>query len=179
LKFEGENLISKLKKCVPGEKNWSEYESIGVDVFSFLFRDNFKKYLSEEQIENNLKNHRRDLLVNNNPSDLTSFWSDIKRNYNCSAIIIDFKNYSNKLNSTNFFSVSKYTKKNVGDFAIVFSRKGIDKTAKVEQSELFKNGKLLLEFSDSELIEMIGEKIIGKDPIDRLESKKFELVKKY
>ena len=118
-------------------------------------------------------------MVNNNPSDLTSFWSDIKRNYNCSAIIIDFKNYSSKLNSTNFFSVSKYTKKNVGDFAIVFSRKGIDKTAKIEQSELFKNGKLLLEFSDSELIEMIGEKIIGKDPIDRLESKKFELVKKY
>ena len=118
LKFEGENLISKLKKCVPGEKNWSEYESIGVDIFSFLFKDNFKKYLSEEQIENNLKNHRRDLLVNNNPSDLTSFWSDVKRNYSCSAIIIDFKNYSKKLNSTNFFSVSKYTKKNVGDFAI-------------------------------------------------------------
>lgn len=179
LKFQGENLISRLKKCIPGEKNWSEYESIGIDVFSFLFKDNFKKYLSEEQIENNLKNHRRDLMVNNNPSDLTSFWSDIKRNYNCSAIIIDFKNYSSKLNSTNFFSVSKYTKKNVGDFAIVFSRKGIDKTAKIEQSELFKNGKLLLEFSDSELIEMIGEKIIGKDPIDRLESKKFELVKKY
>jgi len=179
LKFEGENLISKLKKCVPGERNWSEYESIGVDIFSFLFKDNFKKYLSEEQIENNLKNHRRDLLVNNNPSDLTSFWADVKRNYNCSAIIIDFKNYSNKLNSTNFFNVSKYTKKNVGNFAIVFSRKGIDKTAKIEQSELFGNGKLLLEFNDSELIEMIREKIIGKDPIDRLESKKFELVKKY
>ncbi|AUC75524.1 hypothetical protein [Olleya sp. Bg11-27] len=179
LKFEGENLISKLEKCVPGEKNWSEYESIGVDIFSFLFKDNFKKYLSEEQIENNLKNHRRDLLVNNNPADLTSFWSDVKRNYNCSAIIIDFKNYSNKLNSTNFFSVSKYTKKGVGDFAIVFSRKGIDKTAKIEQSELFGNGKLMLEFNDSELVEMIREKIIGKDPIDRLESKKFELVKKY
>lgn len=179
LKFEGENLVSKLEKCVPGEKNWSEYESIGVEIFSFLFKDNFKKYLSEEQIENNLKNHRRDLLVNNNPSDLTSFWSDVKRNFNCSAIIVDFKNYSSKLNSTNFFSVSKYTKKNVGDFAIVFSRKGIDKTAKIEQSELFGNGKLLLEFNDSELIEMIREKIIGKDPIDRLESKKFELVKKY
>jgi len=179
LKFEGENLISRLEKCGPGEKQWSEYESIGVDIFSFLFKDNFKKYLSEEQIENNLKNHRRDLLVYNNHIDLTSFWADVKRNYNCSAIIIDFKNYSDKLNSTNFFSISKYTKKNVGDSAIVFSRKGIDKTAKIEQSELFGNGKLLLEFSDHELIEMIREKLIGKDPIDRLESKKFELLKKY
>lgn len=178
IKLQGDNLISRLEKCPSGETNWSEYESIGVDIFSFLFRDNFKTYLSEEQIENNLKNHRRDLLVNNNYSDSTSFWADVKRNYICSAIIVDFKNYSKKLNSTTFFSVSKYTKKNVGNFAIIFSRKGLDETAKIEQSELFSNGKLLIDFMDNELIEMLREKIIGKDPIDRLESKKFELVKK-
>ena len=136
-------------------------------------------YLSEEQSENNLKNHRRDLIVNNNYSDSTSFWADVKSNYKCSAIIVDFKNYSKKLNSTTLFNVSKYTKKNVGNFAIIFSRKGIDETAKIEQSELFSNQKLLIDFADNELIEMIKEKIIGKDPIDRLESKKFELVKKY
>jgi len=49
---------------------------------------------------------------------------------------------------------------------------------KIEQTELFSNGKLLIDFRDNELIEMLREKIIGKDPIDRLESKKFELVKK-
>jgi hypothetical protein len=179
IKFTGDTLISRLEKCPAGEKNWSDYETIGVDIFCFLFKDNFKVYLSEEQVENDLKNHRRDLLVNNNHSDSTSFWADVKKQYNCSAIIVDFKNYSQKLNSTTLFSVSKYTKKNVGDFAIVFSRKGIDSTAKTEQKELYNNGKLLIDFSDIELIEMIREKIIGKDPIDRLDSKKFELIKKY
>lgn len=178
LKTKGENLITRLGKCPAGVKNWSEYESIGIDIFEFLFSDNFNRYLSEEQIENNLKNHRRDLLVNNNYSHSTSFWADVKTNYNCSAIIVEFKNYAKKLNSTTLFSLTKYAKKNVGNFAIVLSRKGIDVTAKKEQSELFSNNKLIIDFSDNELIEMIREKIIGKDPIDRLESKKFELVKK-
>jgi len=176
---KGEKLIKRLEDCPPGNKHWSEYESIGIDIFTFLFKDNFRKYLFKDQVENSLKNHRRDLVVNNNYMGPSSFWADVKKSYNCSAIIIDFKNYSKKLDSKMFFSVAKYTKKNVGDFAIIFSRKGINKTAKIEQSQMFSNKKLLLEFSDIELIEMIREKIIGKNPIDRLESKKFALVIKY
>jgi hypothetical protein len=176
--FIGDNLIKRLELCELGEKSWPEYEKIGIEIFKFLFQDNFKIYLAEAQIENDLKNHRRDLLVNNNYKDPASFWADVKQKYQATAIIIDFKNYSNKLNSTTFFSVSKYTKKNVGNFAIVFSRRGIDDTAMIEQKTLFENGKLLIAFSDEELKEMIREKIIGKDPIDRLETKKFELVKR-
>jgi hypothetical protein len=176
--FIGDSLIKRLEKCEVGEKDWSNYEKIGIEIFKFLFEDNFKKYLAEEQVENDLKNHRRDLLVNNNYIDSTSFWADVKTRYNASAIIVDFKNYSNKLNSTTLFSVTKYIKKKVGNFAIVFSRKGIDETAIIEQKSLFNDEKLVLYFSDEELIEMIREKMIGKDPIDRLESKKFELIKR-
>lgn len=163
-KFIGDNLIKKLELCEKGENSWPEYEKIGVEIFGFLFADNFKIYLAEEQVENDLRNHRRDLLVNNNFKHSASFWADMKLNYNSNAIIIDFKNYSKKLNSTNFFSVSKYTKKNVGNFAIVFSRYGIDDTAKKEQKVLFENGKLLLSLNDEDLKEMIREKMIGKDP---------------
>lgn len=176
--FSGDSLIKRLELCKLGDKSWSEFERIGIEIFKFLFQDNFKIYLAEAQIENDLKNHRRDLLVNNNFKDPTSFWADIKQKYQASAIIIDFKNYTNKLNSATFFSVSKYAKKNVGNFAIVFSRKGIDDTAKIEQKSLFENGKLIIDFSDEELKQMIREKIIGKDPIDRLETKKFELIKR-
>jgi hypothetical protein len=176
--FEGGNLIKRLEQCPPGEKDWSNYEKIGIDIFKFLYEDGFKKYLAEEQVSNDLKNHRRDLLVSNNPIDSSSFWADVKSRYTSTAIIVDFKNYGKQLNSTTLFSVSKYNTKNVGDFAIVFSRMGIDNTAKNEQKGLFGSGKLLIVFSDEELKEMIREKIIGKDPTDRLESKKFELVKR-
>jgi hypothetical protein len=41
----GESLINRLINCPEGEKNWSDYEKIGVDTFKFLFQDNFKKFL--------------------------------------------------------------------------------------------------------------------------------------
>ena len=176
--FEASILIDRLKKCPTGNKDWAEYETIGVDIFKFLFADNFKSYIAEEQFENDLKNHRRDLIVSNYPKDSTSFWSEVKQEYKSKAIIIDFKNYSEKLNSTTLFSVTKYATKKVGYFAIVFSRKGIDKTAINEQKSLLNDGKLVIEFNDNELIEMINEKILGKDPLDRLKSKEFELIRR-
>jgi len=175
-RFAGETLLTRLSKCPSGEKNWSEYESLGIDIFRFLFEDSFRSYIAEEQVENNLKNHRRDLIVSNYFKDATSFWAEAKQMYQSKAIIVDFKNYSEKLNSTTFFSVSKYTTKNVGNFALVFSRKGIDKTAINEQKSLYANGKLLIEFNDVELREMILEKINGNDPLDRLKSKEFQII---
>lgn len=175
--FDGQELIRQLTECSPGDKDWSKFELIGSKIFKFLFEDNFKNYLSSVQVENDLKNHRRDLLVNNNPKESTSFWSEMKAHFKCSAIVIDFKNYSKPLNSTEFYTITKYLNDKIGNFAIVFSRKGLDKTAVVEQKGLFLQGKLVLAFSDHELIEMIREKEVGKDPIDRFESKKFQLVR--
>jgi len=176
--FEGNQLIKRLESCTKGKLSWPEYESIGIDIFKFLFASDFHTYMAEEQAENELKNHRRDLLVNNNFRDPSSFWSQMKADFNARVIIVEFKNYSKKLNSTTLFSTTKYTKKGVGNFAIVFSRKGIDATALKEQKELYDNDKLLLVLNDDELTEMIREKIVGKSPHDRLESKKFEIIKR-
>lgn len=175
-RFEGETLLTRLSNCPSGEKNWSQYESIGIDIFRFLFEDSFRSYIAEEQVENDLKNHRRDLIVSNYFKDATSFWAEAKQLYQSKAIIVDFKNYSEKLNSNTLFNTSKYNTKKVGFFALVFSRAGIDKTAVIEQKELFSQGKLLIEFNDAEIREMIQEKIIGKDPLDRLKSKEFEII---
>lgn len=175
-RFEGNNLIERLKKCPPGEKNWSEYEAIGIDIFRFLFEDTFQSYITEEQAETDLKNHRRDLIVSNYYKDSTSFWAEAKQLYQSKAIIVDFKNYSDKLTANNYFLVSKYSTKKIGNFAIIFSRVGLDKSAQLEQRNLFADGKLLIEFNDTELKEMIQEKIIGKNPLDRLKSKEFEII---
>jgi hypothetical protein len=177
LPFAGQQLIDKLNACPPGDQYWTAYEQIGSQIFKYLFGDNFRSYLAEMQSENNLRNHRRDLIVSNNYREAGSFWADMKAEFNCSAIIVDFKNYKEALNTQTFFSVSKYTDKGVGQFAIIFSRKGLDRTAVTEQHSLFRKGSMVIDFSDHELIEMILEKMIGKDPIDRLDSKKFQLVK--
>lgn len=177
LSIEGDALIKRLENCEPGEKHWSEYEEIGIDIFRYLFEDNFKKYMAEDQFETDLKNHRRDLIVSNYFKDSSSFWSTAKSEYNSNAIIVDFKNYSTKLSSTVMFSVTKYMTPKLGNFAIIFSRKGVDKTALIEQKSLLLQNKLIIEFDDLELKEMIREKIYGKDPSDRLKSKEFDLIK--
>jgi hypothetical protein len=176
--FEGDQLIKRLKACATGEQNWASFEQIGSQLFKFLFADNFRTYLAEMQSENNLKNHRRDLIVNNNYRSPGSFWADVKDQFKCAAIIVDFKNYSEPLSANTLFNASKYLAKGIGNFAIVFSRKGLDGTAVKEQHALFRQERLVIEFSDEELIEMVHEKMIGKDPIDRLDSKKFQLVKR-
>lgn len=178
IEFEGNQLIKRLNNCEKGKLSWPEYESIGMDIFKFLFSSDFHSYMAEEQAENDLKNHRRDLLVNNNFKDPSSFWSQMKSDFNARVLIVEFKNYTKKLNSSTLFSTTKYAKKGVGNFAIVFSRKGLDPTAIKEQKELYDNDKLLIEFNDEELTEMIREKIFGKSPLERLESKKFEIIKK-
>ncbi len=178
ISFVSQSLIKRLQECPSGDKNWADYENIGIAIFKFLFEDNFKSYFAEEQVENDLKNHRIDLIISNYYKDPSSFWAEIKQEYKAKAIIVDFKNYSEKLNSTTLFSVTKYTTKKVGNFAMVFSRKGIDKTAINEQKSLLSDGKLVIEFNDNELIEMINEKALNKDPLDRLKSKEFELVKR-
>jgi len=175
--FGGEELIRQLERCKPGAHEWALFESVGIKIFKFLFEDNFKIFLCETQVENDLKNHRRDLLVNNNPKDITSFWSEAKNQFNCSAIIIDFKNYSDPLKADEMFSVTKYMNDQVGNFAILFTRFGLDNGAILQQKNLLAQKKLVIDFSDQELIEMIREKLVGKDPIDRFESKKFQLIK--
>jgi hypothetical protein len=52
----------------------------------------------------------------------------------------------------------------------------LDKTAIIEQRNLYSNGKLIIEFDDTDLSEMILEKINGNDPLDRLKSKEFQII---
>lgn len=173
----GESLTSELKRCPKGKKSWTEYERLGARIFEFLFADNFKTYQCKTQAQNETKNHRRDLMVNNNPLNTNSFWADQKITHQSQAIIIDFKNYSEKLNADTLLKITKYMKPNLGNFALVFSRQGIDSGATTAQIEQMRQGRLILDLSDDDLLQMIREKIVGKDPIDRLETKKFLLIR--
>jgi hypothetical protein len=177
LNAKGGNLIEQLKICPKGDKSWTAYEQLGVKIFEFLFSDQFKKYLIKSQAQTDTKSQRRDLLINNNFKDSASFWADQKSIYQCQAIIVDFKNYTEKLNSTTLTQVLKYMTANLGNFAIILCREGVDATALNEQKKQLASGRLILELSDDDLIQMIREKMIGKDPIDLLESKKFLLIR--
>ncbi|UEG51127.1 hypothetical protein LK994_06525 [Ferruginibacter lapsinanis] len=175
---KGEALIERLAKCETGEKHWSDYEDICIEIFEFLFSEHFVNYTYDIQVETQLKNHRRDLIVHNNFKHTTSFWSKIYTAYNARIITIEFKNYSDNIKANTVFNSTKYTKKQTGSAIILLSRKGVDEYSFQEIIELIRKDVLVISLNDSDIKDMIREKIVGKDCLYRLDFKMFEILKK-
>lgn len=173
----GEILIRQLKECPKGTEGWRQFETIGGKIFHFLFENTFRNYTYEYQSSTSDGTQRRDLIVNNTFKDTTSFWQLVKNDYNANLIVVDFKNYREKLNSDSFYIPTKYLNSAIGYFAIVFSRQGLDDTARREQQRLLSEKKLVLCLTDANLIDMINQKMNGQEPLDSLENLYYTMCK--
>ena len=175
---QGRILIKELENCPLGKEGWSKFENIGTEIFKFLFSDSFTELIYETQSSNEENTLRRDLIIHNNFVSSTSFWSRINTDYQAKILIIEFKNYSDELDYETMYSTTKYLRNKSGNFVLIFSRKGAKQKLLNQQKEMLHEGKLILSFDERELIEMIEEKISGRNPLYRLELKHFALLKK-
>ena len=41
-------LIDRLEKCTPGREDWNKFENIGIEIFDFLFKDDFRHFSFEK-----------------------------------------------------------------------------------------------------------------------------------
>lgn len=173
----GDRLINQLDNCPKGQEGWKQFESIGGEIFRFLFENTFRNYTYEYQSCTLDGTQRRDLVVNNTYKEASCFWQLVKSDYNSNIIVVDFKNYREALNSDSFFIPTKYLNSVVGQFAIVFSRCGLDDTAKKVQQRLLSEKKLVLCLNDADLKKMINQKMNGQDPLNSLENMYYTLCK--
>jgi hypothetical protein len=172
----GDSLIQKLEKCPKGIKGWAEYESICTDIFDFLFSNDFRNYTFRNQSYTHDNIFRRDLIINNNFKDSTSIWAKSKVDFNANIIVIDFKNYAKPLEQNELYLPTKYLNLSTGNFGIVICRTGLSPSAKTLQRRLLNaDKKLIIILTDTDLIKMIQEKIIGVDISYMLETKLFLL----
>ncbi|MEX2410528.1 MAG: hypothetical protein WD607_04010, partial [Candidatus Paceibacterota bacterium] len=156
-KNEAEELIEDLKHCPTGLKGWVEYEDICTKIFKLLFSSDFRNYTSKIQSYTHDNIFRRDLVVNNNFKDPTSFWGQINRDFNCNMIVIDFKNYTDPLEQNEFYLPSKYLNLGTGGFGLIISRKGLGNSAKILQRRMLSQQKqLLISLTDDDLIGMLS-----------------------
>lgn len=173
----GNDHIKKLRKCLPGRQEWKKYEEICTSIFSYLFSENFGKYIYETQAKTSDGFQIRDLIVHNNFIEPTSFWAELKSNFSCKLIFCEFKNYEEEL-STNTIQLSlKYLNKLSGNAIIIFSRKGIKPESKEYLGRCFRDGQLLIVLSDTDVINMVHEKMKGEDPTLILQDKYFDIAK--
>lgn len=176
---KGQSLIQRLKECPKGHEGWSRYETIGKEIFDYLFADDFENYEVEVQSTTTDGFLRRDLVVNNTPKELTSIWTKVKDKHNSVLFVVDYKNYDNPLTSAEFYVPTKYLNKTTGTFAIVFTREGLSVPSKTEQVRLFiMEGKVILVFPDVDLEEMILLRMNGRSVTTIVSRKYFELMRK-
>lgn len=175
---EGLTLIENLNKCKLGKKDWSNYETICKDIFVYLFKEDFQTLIIEEQTTSFDKIFRRDLLVSNNYKNNSSFWGRMANQYKSRVIVVEFKNYSEKITQNEINTTSKYLNAKIGYFGIIISRKGLDINAELLQKRELSENKLLLSLRDKDLFDMIDLKMKGLDPKSKLDQLLFEICKK-
>lgn len=177
--IKGNMLIQRLKHCARGKESWSEYEMIGKEIFDYLFMDDFLNYSSELQSTTDDGLCRRDLVINNTPFGVNSIWGILQQRYNSMLIVVDFKNYQESLSPSALYVPTKYLNKQTGNFGIIFTREDLNESTLKEQLRLVSTEeKVLLSFSDNDLITMLEEKKVGGSVTYRVNDKYFSLIKK-
>lgn len=177
--IKGNMLIQRLERCARGKESWSEYEMIGKEIFDYLFMDDFLNYNSELQSMTDDRLCRRDLIINNTPLGINSIWGILQQRYNSMLIVVDFKNYQESLSPSTLYVPTKYLNKQTGNFGIIFTREDLNEAAQKEQLRLVSTEeKVLLSFSDNDLISMLEEKKAGGSVTYRVNDKYFSLIKK-
>lgn len=177
--IKGNMLIQRLKHCARGKESWSEYEMIGKEIFDYLFMDDFLNYSSELQSTTDDGLCRRDLVINNTPFGVNSIWGILQQRYNSMLIVVDFKNYQESLSPSALYVPTKYLNKQTGNFGIIFTREDLNEAAQKEQLRLVSTEeKVLLSFSDNDLIAMLEEKKAGGSVTYRVNDRYFSLIKK-
>lgn len=160
------NLEARLTACKAGNKHFREYEKVCKDIILYLFGEEFA--IVSDQHKTGDKLFRMDLLCS--LKGTSAFWQLIKQHYNTRYMVIEFKNHAQKLQQNIVFITEKYLfNPALRNVAIIISRKGFSKAASAAAISCLKeHGKLIMDITDQDLIEMLHKKDQGMEPADYL-----------
>ena len=167
--------INKLKNCKPGKTNSKEYEEICEEIIRYLFSDAFYHISSQHRTED--KHFRMDLIcsLKGINKKAHAFWQLLAQHYNTRFIVFEFKNYSTTIDQNLIYITEKYLfNPALRNVAIIISRKGFSESALFASAGCLKeHGKLILNITDNDLIEMLESKKSG-DTATTILMEKFE-----
>lgn len=171
----GSSFQQQLMDCPPGNTYWSIYQRLIGRILEAFFVPPLEKNIIECSDE--YKVNRRDFVL---PNYCTSgFWEFLRHQYVADYIVVDAKNYTEKIKKKEILQIANYLKKHgTGLFAIIFSRKGASNSANItlrEQWALY--GKLIVVLNDDDLLAMFAASESGgmADTIIRQRIEEFRL----
>jgi hypothetical protein len=157
----GTVLIKKLKDCKAGKEDWGNYEDVCKEILLYCFVPPLLEPLEQSKTENDL--HKRDLIFHI-PHDAGNFWQYLLMKFGM-AIIVECKNYQDKLNENTILISSKYLGNGkLTKFGLVLTRKGLNEGGKKGQKSSWGEKKLLICLTDDDLTKMIMLKESNEEP---------------
>lgn len=158
---KAKNLIQKLNNCKTGQDNSRKYEKICEEIIRTLFEANYFNRLTSQHKTNDA-HFRMDLIgamkINQTKEEcMHPFWQMLVQHYNSHFVIFEFKNYSEKIDQNLIYITEKYLfDAALRNVAIIISRNGFSDAAKFAAEGCLKeHGKLILDITDKDLIEML------------------------
>lgn len=147
----------RLKSIKGGDTQWRDYEDIVLDIIKDCL---FPEVISEpyDQVTSPSPDYRRDIIL---PLIAYSgFWHYISIVYGSTLLVVECKNYKNKITPIQVDSTYKYLRRpNVSNIGFIFSRKGPNSEAFNTAIDIFRiEHKILIFFDDHDLEKLIDFK---------------------
>lgn len=164
--LEAFELIERLETMPYGRNDNvdKKYEKLCVDIVNYLFKTEFTRMLEQHSTEDQM--FRMDLICG--LKGASKFWNILIKHYDTRFVVFEFKNYEEKISQNLIYITEKYlhhaTLRNV---AIIISRKGFSTNAhQAANGILTKDGKLVIDISDEDIITMLRMKADEEDASD-------------
>lgn len=150
IEFIHYSFFDELKSIARGRRSFSKYESFCQKFISTIFQNNIDA--PKSQLINNKELFRFDIVAALK-SDPESFWKFIYDKFNSCFILFECKNYQEQIGQEQIYLTEKYLfDKALRNVAIIFTRVGADKHARLAVQDILKeHGKLILILEDEDI----------------------------
>lgn len=150
---KSENLLMALQTTEEGTPGWVQYQKLCCNILEYLFCPPLgtPKYENPDAARRN----RRDIIFGN-PCE-NGFWSTLRQHYSAHYVVVDAKNYSNKIQKKPIIEMGHYLKRyGCGLFGIIVSRHGIAPSGLYAMREQWiSSDKMIVVLSDEDVIDML------------------------
>ena len=162
-------LLQELKNCQPGRKDWSSYQKLASRILELLFCPPLKSPISE--LTDTAGVNRRDIILPNYASD--GYWKFLRDNYAADYIVVDAKNYKEKIKKDEILQIANYLKPHgAGLFGLITCRVGGDIGCNhTIREQWMAHRKMIIVLNDEDLEAMLLARSSGGNPEDIISQK--------
>lgn len=155
------------------------FEKVVRNFLKICFKNIYKELDLDEQVRSEEGLSIKDFIIYNSRSS-NDFLNHLRTNKKVELLLFEAKNYKDPLSYTDLARFKNYIDDNphFGNFGIVISRNGIDDNCKRNIDLQLHKGIYILILSEGDLYAMLDELEMERDPINIIEAKYKQMIKK-